>query len=126
MVEQLPDGDALTARDDATQPVPHVVVKSQLALGDQLEHHGDYERLGYAADAEPVCGPGRAPGGQVALAANPLPGRLAGADQRDGAGGAGLHDLIHQPREGCRIRSWLGGGRCRGAGGGGGRVVPRP
>jgi hypothetical protein len=62
VVEQLPDGDALAARDDTGQPALQAIVQPQLALGDQLQHHGGHERLGHAADPEPVGGAGGPPG----------------------------------------------------------------
>jgi hypothetical protein len=74
VVAQLPDGDPPAPGDQAGQPPLQVVVQAQAALPDQLQDQGGHERLGHAADPEPVSGPGGPVGAQVAQAAGPLPG----------------------------------------------------
>jgi hypothetical protein len=74
-VEQLPDGDALAARGRRHPATVSECRPVAACLGDQLQHHRGHERLGHAADPEPVGGAGRVLDGQLAQAAAPCQAR---------------------------------------------------
>jgi hypothetical protein len=99
VVEQLADGDLIPIGQDPRQPALHGVRQRQLALADQLQHHGGDKRLGHATDSivQPWSHP--AAGAQVGQAAGGLRDPVPVADPGGGAGRASRDDRIQQPAQ---------------------------
>nr|WP_246108195.1 hypothetical protein [Saccharothrix saharensis] len=118
LVEQLTDGDpaavVAVAVDQAGQPALDGVVEAQQALGHQLEDDGGGERLGRAADPEPVLWSALPVGSGVRRTggAEPLP--VAVVDLGHDAGstglGGGVEGALHLGAFGGVVRGGCGDG----------------
>ncbi len=106
LVEQPPDSDLVAVADRAGQPGLHGVVEAQPALGVEQQHHGRGERLGEAADPEPVLPSARPTALQVGHARRAEPGlgpvAHVGEDPRHSAV---VHDPVEHPLK-LAVHSW--------------------
>ncbi len=80
MAEQLPERDPLAARHEPGQMTRDGVVERQPPLVGELQHDRGDERLGDAAGAEAVTGPGAAGGDLAAVGAEGQRAGRAGGD----------------------------------------------